>query len=292
MAILTANKNALPAPGALRPLSAADFQRFRDLAYSRFGLDLREGKQELVAARLGKRMRLGGFTSYADYYQHVVSDSTGQALVEMIDALTTNHTSFLRERAHFDLLARIVRDAGHAAGSLQVWCAASSTGEEPYSILFTMLEAQPALAQNRVAPLILATDISTRVLDAARQGAYPPERLRDVPETWLRNWFTRTPEGKLRVRPEFGRLIEFRRLNLVEPLRHGKIFDVIFCRNVMIYFDRRTQQDLVRRLYDCLHPGGYLLVGHSESLSGIEHPFTYLQPAVYRRPGGRGTGTR
>jgi len=296
LAILTANKKVAPAPvpsaGAVRPLSAADFQRFRDLAYNRFGLDLREGKQELVAARLGKRMRLGGFTSYADYYQHVISDSSGQALTEMIDALTTNHTSFLREKAHFDLLARIVREAGRAAGSMQVWCAASSTGEEPYSILFTMLEAEPTLAQNRVAPLILATDISTRVLETARQGVYARERLRDVPEAWQRNWFTSTPDAKLRVRPELGRLIEFRRLNLVEPFRHGRVFDVIFCRNVMIYFDRRTQQDLVRRLHDCLHPGGYLLVGHSESLSGIDHPFTYIRPAVYRRPGGRGTGTR
>ena len=291
-----ASKNGAGAgPPMIRPLSAADFQRFRELAYSRFGLDLREGKQDLVAARLGKRMRQGGFHSFSDYYEHVVSDSSGQALVEMIDALTTNHTSFLRERAHFDLLGRIVREAGRAAGSLQVWSAASSTGEEPYTILFTMLEADATLAHGRVLPLIFATDISTRALDVAKRATYARERLRELPQAWLRNWFTSAAGGDaamLRVRPDIARLIEFRRLNLVEPFRHGKIFDVIFCRNVMIYFDRRTQEDLVRRLHECLRPGGYLLVGHSESLSGVDHPFAYIRPAVYRRAGGRGAGTR
>ncbi len=276
-----------------RTLSQSDFQRFRELAYSRFGLDLREGKQDLVAARLGKRMRQAGIATFADYYKYVVSDSSGQALVEMIDSLTTNHTSFLREKAHFDLLARIVREAGPAAGGMQIWSAACSTGEEPYTILFTMLEANPGLAR-RVAPLIFATDISTRALGHAGKGVYPRERLAELPAEWLRNCFSAAAgeTGSLRVRPELTRLIEFRRLNLIEPFRHGRQFDVIFCRNVMIYFDRRTQQDLVRRFHECLLPGGYLLVGHSESLSGVDHPFSYVRPAVYRREGGKKAGTR
>jgi len=275
-------------------LSPADFQRFRELAYKRFGLDLRDGKQELVAARLGKRMRAAGFATFADYYKHVVSDSTGEALIQLINALATNHTSFLRERAHFDLLSKIVKDAGAAAASLQVWSAACSTGEEPYTILFTMLEANPSLAQGRLAPFILASDISTKALDQARAGVYARERLRDAPELWLRNWFTRESResDNLHVKPEMARLIDFRRLNLIEPFHQGRRFDVIFCRNVMIYFDRPTQQQLVNRLHECLQPGGYLLVGHSESLSGIDHPLAYVRPAVYRRNAGRGTGTR
>jgi chemotaxis protein methyltransferase CheR len=280
----TANKNEPPPAWTGHQLSAADFQRFRDLAYSRFGLDLREGKQDLVAARLGKRMRQRGIRSFSDYYQQVVTDNTGESLIELIDALTTNHTAFLRERAHFDLLGKLVREAGASAGSLQVWSAACSTGEEPYTILFTMLEANPALASGRVAPIVLATDISTRALRHASNASYTRERLRDLPENWLRTWFARDPAdaAALRVKPEITRLAEFRRMNLIEPFRHGRTFDVIFCRNVMIYFDRRTQQDLVGRLHGCLKPGGYLLVGHSESLSGIEHPFTYVRPAVYR----------
>ncbi|HZU25595.1 MAG TPA: protein-glutamate O-methyltransferase CheR [Bryobacteraceae bacterium] len=287
--MLTANKAGGPLAYAGQPLSAADFQRFRDLAYQRFGLDLREGKQDLVAARLGKRMRQRGIASFSDYYRMVVSDSSGESLIELIDALTTNHTSFLRERAHFDLLGKLVREAGTAAGSLQIWSAASSTGEEPYTILFTILEANPSLATGRVAPLVLATDISTRALQLATKAAYSRDRLRDLPESWLRNWFIRDSDSEvLRVKPDIARLVEFRRMNLIEPFHHGRTFDFIFCRNVMIYFDRRTQQDLIGRLHACLKPGGYLLVGHSESLSGIEHPFAYVRPAVYRRkPGSR-----
>src|SRR5579885_3280418 len=182
-----ANKAESPvAAWAGQQLSAADFQRFRDLAYARFGLDLREGKQDLVAARLGKRMRKRGIASFSDYYQLVVSDSSGESLIEMIDALTTNHTSFLRERAHFDLLGKLVREAGTAAGSMQIWSAASSTGEEPYTIVFTVLDANPSLAAGRVAPIVLATDISTHALQQATRATYPRERLRELPESWLR----------------------------------------------------------------------------------------------------------
>jgi len=279
---------AEPAGGAAGAcsLSQKEFLQIRELAYSRFGLDLREGKQQLVTARLGKKIRQGGFPSFAEYYRHVTHDASGQALVELIDALTTNHTSFLREQTHFDLLAEIVRARGGRPPA--IWSAACSTGEEPYSIIFTVLSAMAQGPLARPLPFVLATDISTRALAQASRGAYPPDRLGVLSETWRKAYMIRArgeQEGWYQVKPELTSLIEFRRMNLIEPFRHGRMFDVIFCRNVMIYFDRKTQQDLVNRLAACIHPGGHLFVGHSESLSGIEHPLEYVRPAVYRRRG-------
>ena len=269
-------------------LTEREFQQIRELAHARFGLDLRDGKQQLVAARLGKKIRQGGFASFADYHRHVTADASGQALVELIDALATNHTAFLREQAHFDLLANVVRAA---AGRLpSVWSAACSTGEEPYSIVFTVLTAMSRTPAPHTPPFVLATDISTKALDRARQACFAPDRLSTLPEAWKKSYLLKVRgerEGWQQVRPEIASLIEFRRMNLIEPFRHGRSFDVIFCRNVMIYFDRNTQRDVVNRLAGCLHPGGYLFVGHSESLSGIEHPLEYVCPAVYRRRAGR-----
>jgi chemotaxis protein methyltransferase CheR len=278
---------AIPVAGGCA-LTEKEFQQIRELAHARFGLDLRDGKQQLVAARLGKKIRQGGFGSFAEYYRHVTADGSGQALVELIDALATNHTSFMREQAHFDLLANTVRAAGARWPS--IWSAACSTGEEPYSIVFTVLNALSRTPAPHTPPFVLATDISTKVLEHARLGCFAPDRLAGLPDSWKKSYLLKARgerEGWQQVKPEIASLIEFRRMNLIEPFRHGRSFDVVFCRNVMIYFDRRTQQDLVGRLADCLHPGGYLFVGHSESLSGIEHPLEYVCPAVYRRRAGR-----
>jgi len=267
-------------------LSEREFQQIRQLAYARFGLDLHDGKQQLVAARLGKKMRQGGFPSFAEYYRHVTADASGQALVELIDALTTNHTAFLREQAHFERLAGIVRAAPARLPS--IWSAACSTGEEPYSIVFTVLSALSRIPPPRTPPFVLATDISTRALARGRAGLFAADRLNALPEAWKKSYLTKVRgerDGSMQVKPDLAALIDFRRLNLIEPFTHGRMFEVIFCRNVMIYFDRRTQQDLVNRLALCLHPGGHLFVGHSESLSGIEHPLDYVCPAVYRRKG-------
>jgi len=285
VAKLASTKTAVEFPGAggaICALTEKEFHQIRDLAYTRFGLDLRDGKQQLVAARLGKKIRQGGFGTFADYYRHVTADASGQALVELIDALTTNHTAFLREQAHFDLLTEIVRKSPQRLPA--IWSAACSTGEEPYSIVFTVLSALSRPLTPHAPGFVLATDISTRALNHARAGRFSPDRLAGLPEGWKRSYLLKAGgEGGQQVRPEITALIDFRRLNLIEPFRHGHTFDVIFCRNVMIYFDRRTQQDLVNRLAACLNPGGHLFVGHSESLSGIEHPLDYVCPAVYRR---------
>lgn len=264
-------------------LTATEFRQISDLAYQRFGLDLKRGKEALVAARLGKKLRKLGFTTFAEYHRHVVADSTGDALIELIDALTTNHTSFLRERAHFEFLARAANEEFRQISPLRVWSAACSSGEEPYSIAMCLAETLPKSPARQFH--ILATDISTRVLDIARRGVYPAARFDDVPESWRRAHLLRgrgESNGFYRVKPQLAQQVEFARLNLIEPFPHRALFHVIFCRNVMMYFDKATQQSIVQRLSGCLERGGYLFVGHSESLTGVQHALEYVRPATYR----------
>jgi chemotaxis protein methyltransferase CheR len=264
-------------------LKASEFQQISQLAHERFGLDLKRGKEALVAARLAKRLRQGGFQNFADYFRHVLADSTGDALIELIDSLTTNHTSFMRERAHFEFLARAAVEEFRDVRKLEVWSAACSSGEEPYSIAMCLSDAL-ARRGNRREFRIRATDISTRVLGIARRGVYAAERFQELPDAWRRAYLLRgdgASSGFYKMKPELTRLIEFERLNLIERLPAGRSYHVIFCRNVMMYFDKPTQQGIVQRLGACLEPGGYLFVGHSESLTGIEHELRYVRPAVY-----------
>jgi chemotaxis protein methyltransferase CheR len=269
--------------GADLKLTPAEFRQISDLAYQRFGLDLKSGKEALVAARLGKKLRKLGFQTFAEYHRHVLADSTGDALIELIDALTTNHTSFLRERAHFEFLARAANEEFRDVSTVRVWSAACSSGEEPYSIAMCLAET---LAKSPARQFqIVATDISTRVLDTARRGVYPVTRFDEVPEPWRRSYLLRgrgESNGFYKVKPQLGQRIEFARLNLIEPFPQRPPFHVIFCRNVMMYFDKATQQNIVQRLSGCLERGGYLFVGHSESLTGVEHALHYVRPATYR----------
>jgi chemotaxis protein methyltransferase CheR len=263
-------------------LSDQDFEAIRRLAYAKFGLDLRKGKEELVAARLSKKLREYGMESFRQYYRHVLDDATGEALVGLIDALTTNHTSFLREPAHFDFLRLQIVPALGTRGRVEIWSAACSSGEEPYSIACSLLDAgvDPSLVR------IWATDISTRVLKTAREAVYPAERFQGVPKEWMQKYLMRGTgkwEGWLRIRREVRSLVEFQRVNLIEPLAMGFTFPVIFCRNVMIYFDKPTQEEVIRRLSSRLEPGGWLLVGHAESLAGVNHTLRYIRPAVYQK---------
>jgi chemotaxis protein methyltransferase CheR len=264
-------------------LQPREFNQIRSMVYEKFGIDL-EGKEVLVAARLGKKMREQGLSSFKQYYEHVQKDTTGDALTTMVDELTTNHTSFFREAQHFDYLRKVILPELQPAGQIRIWSAACSTGEEPYSIAFTVVEelGQSALSKAH----ILATDISTRVLAKAQRGLYPASRFQQVPVDRMRRHLLKgsgTSTGNYLVKKETRTLVEFQRLNLMEDFSRVGLFSVIFCRNVMIYFDRETQQNLVNRLAAQLEPGGYLLIGHAESLNGIEHPLKYLCPATYRR---------
>jgi chemotaxis protein methyltransferase CheR len=265
-------------------LAAPVFAKICRLAYEKFGLNLTEAKHQLVAARLGKKLRELKIPSYEAYYDLVVGDRTGESLIALIDALSTNHTSFLREASHFDFLIKNVLPALRKRPTIDVWSAPCSTGEEPYSIAVTLLEhlgtpPKPALR-------IFATDISTRALAVAKKGSYAAERLVAMPAPLIRKYFSQSGPGLFQVRPEVGRMIEFQRMNLIEPMRAGRLFPIIFCRNVMIYFDKPTQERVVASLSRFLEPGGYLLIGHSESLMGVHHALEYMQPAIYRKPGG------
>lgn len=265
-------------------LKPREFEKIRRLAYDTFGLDLRTGKETLVSARLGKQIRQFGFASFDEYYQHVVADKTGESLIHLIDALATNHTSFFREPVHFDFLRKILRQWKQQA-VIAIWSAACSTGEEPYSIAMCVLDEFGESGRDRVR--ILATDISTRVLSKAAEGIYPEKSLEGLPGPLLRKYWLRGEgdwRGSYRAKKSLRDMIEFRRLNLMEPVPSMNRFALIFCRNVMIYFDKPTQQGVVERLAACLEPGGYLLTGHAETLAGVTHGLRYVEPAVYCKP--------
>jgi chemotaxis protein methyltransferase CheR len=273
--------NSLLASPELRP---SEFEMIRDLAMKTFGLDLRAGKERLVAARLTKHLRAGGFRTFRQYYDRVRSDSSGELLIGLIDSLTTNHTGFLREPSHFDFLSDLLRTEYRNRHRIDIWCAASATGEEPYTLLFTALSCneRPVPADVR----ILASDISTRALTSARNAIYSRERVSGLPPEWTKRFLETgkdIPQDSVRVKAELRSRIAFQRINLIEPLPINTLYPVIFCRNVMIYFNKSTQTDVVAKLAAKLEPGGYLFIGHSESLSGMNHTLKYVKPAVYRK---------
>lgn len=268
-------------------LKPHEFDRLAALVRGYCGINLHDGKKELVRARLGRRIAGKGFTSFAQYFRHVQSAEGAEEFVAMIDALSTNVTHFFREEPHFRTLARILAEMAGERGRgpcrLRLWSAACSSGEEPYSMAITALEALRGL---RADVRILATDISTRVLEKAEAGLYEPERLKGVPPERAARFFepVRSAGGlRYRVRPEARELVVFRRFNLMEPFPAIGPIDVVFCRNVMIYFDRATVQDLLAKFRAVLSPGGYLFVGHSESLHGAQDRFRFVEPAVYRK---------
>ncbi len=265
-------------------LAANEFETIATLAREQCGLELGPGKESLVAARVGKLARRLGFAQFRDYYRYVQHDQTGEALIELIDVLTTNHTGFFREREHFHFLVRRVFPEWSGAGSMRIWSAACSTGEEPYTIALTAREHKGV--ECRDLPRILASDVSTRALETARKGTYKAERFDGGTAPWLRKHLLRgegPSQGWYRMRPEILSMVEFRRINLIHAFPEVGTFAVIFCRNVMIYFRRSVQEQLVKRLEACLQPGGYLFIGHSESLTGIQHGLQYVQPAIYRK---------
>jgi chemotaxis protein methyltransferase CheR len=266
-------------------LSDREMDRIVRLVYERSGITLHHGKRALIVARLHKMLKAGGFRSFSDYVRHVETDHSGQQLSVLIDAISTNHTSFFREDEHFRYLAaRVVPPLAAADRPLRVWCAACSTGQEPVSIAVTLMDTLPAAQHGRLR--LLASDISTRALKTATAGVYPLRVADGLPQPVLRSYFERglgADDGKVRVRAHVRRAIEYRRLNLIEIDSLNETFDVVFCRNVMIYFDKVVQQRVVSMIERHLAPGGYLFIAHSESLNGLSHELKWMAPAVYQR---------
>jgi len=274
---------------AVRPLAPREFEQIRSLAHRTFGLDLKTGKEELVTARLQRLVRDGGFRSFQDYYRNILDDRTGIALAQMIDALATNHTAFLRESDHFDFLNARAAELARGRPAFEVWSAACSTGEEVWSLGCVLSEILPACQIH-----IWGTDISNKALRIAAAGLYPADRCHGLPASWLSRYFEaqgQRPE-QYRVSATLRARATFRRLNLVERLAWPQRFPVIFCRNVMIYFDLPTQEQVVRQLEQSLEPGGYLFIGHAESLTRLPHSLEYVRPAIYRKPETKGGGCR
>ena len=269
-------------------LRDADFEKISRFVYDLCGIHLHEGKKELVKARLSKRLREGNFKSFSDYYRFVTTQDGADELITMIDSLSTNLTSFFREGEHFKKLQEIVPEmtstpkAGRIP-KLRIWSAGCSTGEEPYSIAMTLREI---FGGNPVDIKITASDISTRVLDTAIKAIYPVEKVGSVSPVLLKKYFQVGQgnwKGYYRIKKEIQEMVDFMRFNLMEILRTNDPFDIIFCRNVMIYFDKTTQGNMVNKFYGYLKEGGYLFVGRSESLTGLHHRYKYIEPSVYRK---------
>jgi chemotaxis protein methyltransferase CheR len=260
-------------------LAQADFERVRRMIKERAGIHLQPSKQSMVQGRLARLLRehsLPGYTALLD----AVERADSPLWQPFVNALTTNLTSFFREAYHFPLLAEFLKKQ---SGPVRIWCAAASTGEEPWSIAMTTLETLGTGAQAS----IFASDIDTSVLQTARAGVYPIDSEKGLDTARLHRWFLKGRAGNaglMRVRPELARMVEFGQVNLVhDALRFPQPFDVIFCRNVMIYFDAATQRAVLARLHKVMRPGSLLFVGHSENFSAQGDLFALRGKTVYER---------
>jgi len=266
-----------------------DFKKFSELIYEQTGIFMKPEKKELLNARLGKRLRITGLDSFKKYYDYILSpEQKEKEFVHFLDSVSTNFTSFFREISHFEFLTKtVLPELALKYGGRRdafVWSAASSSGEEPFTL--AMICQEFARTNSNFPFRILATDISTRVLAAAAKGVYALSQTTKAPPDMLQMYFqkgTGKSAGKVRIKDEVKRHVTFQRFNLMNDFPWHEEMDVIFCRNVMIYFDRPTQERLIQKFYNCLVKGGYLFIGHSESISGIKHSFAQAEATTYQK---------
>lgn len=278
-----------PRASGLSTMTEKEFKRLSEFVHTEVGIKLPPSKKVMVEARLQKRLRLLGMAGYHDYYEFLFSpQGLDEELVHLIDVITTNTTEFFREPRHFEVLSQDVlpawREAFGPARPFRLWSAGCSTGEEPYTLSIILSEFAMRVPGFRFS--IMATDISTRVLALAKNGVYPEERLAKMTLELKRRYFLRSKDRSrklVRLVPELRKAVDFRRLNFMETFRFPEPMDTIFCRNVMIYFDRATQEQLLSKFCQQLRPGGFLFIGHSESLTGMDLPLRQHAPTVYRK---------
>ncbi|MDI6402435.1 protein-glutamate O-methyltransferase CheR [Balneolaceae bacterium ANBcel3] len=263
-------------------LKSSDFNKIRSVLYDYCGIDMHEGKEALVKARVLKRLRMLKMTTFKEYFDYMESDASGAEFLALVDVLTTNKTSFFRESAHFDFIRSEVIPKIHGQ-NVTWWSAGCSSGEEPVSWAITYLEEKKKGFNGSAR--ILATDISSIVLQKAKRAMYSKENMEGMPDIIRRDYFMRSPmdPDMYQVKENVRSMIRYGRLNLKEAWPMKGPFHIIMCRNVMIYFDRPTQSKLVDRFCDLLAPGGYLFLGHSESISGSSHGLKNIKPAVYQK---------
>lgn len=266
-----------------------EFKRLSDFIHTEVGIKLPLSKKVMVEARLQKRLRLLSKNGYRDYFEFLFSaEGFDEELVHLIDVITTNTTEFFREPRHFEIMTEQTLPmwrSQHGTGRpFRLWSAGCSTGEEPYTLCIVLSEFASRFAGFRFN--VMATDISTRVLAMAQSGIYPEERLAKMSLELKRRYFLRSKDKAkrlVRVAPELRRMVDYRRLNFMDSFAFPEPLDTIFCRNVMIYFDRATQERLLQKFCTQLLPGGFLFIGHSESLTGMDLPLRQHAPTVYRK---------
>ncbi|WP_066683567.1 CheR family methyltransferase [Christensenella intestinihominis] len=268
-------------------LNTHEFYKLRDFMYQRFGINLSQ-KQQLIEGRLGNVLEKRGFKSFSDFISHMEADHTGEDVSLVVAKLTTNFTYFYREEQHFEFLRNVALPElvpRISDGNLSIWSAGCSSGEEPYTIAM-FLNDYFGGDKHGLDTRILATDISDKVLGIAGSGVYRGEHMTKMPKEWYRKYFSRIQGDEYEVVPQIKKEVIYRKFNLMEPeFRFKKKFHIVFCRNVMIYFDEPTRRKLARKFYDAILPGGYLFIGLSETLIRSEAGFEYVQPSIYRKKG-------
>jgi chemotaxis protein methyltransferase CheR len=259
-----------------------EFAAFQRLIYKLAGISLSDAKRILLVGRLGRRLNHYGYSTYTEYYRMLASGQHPAEVQQMVDLLTTNETYFFREPQHFDFLRDTILPERRGPATFRIWSGASSSGEEAYSMAMT-------LAEHRDGPWdVFGSDISLTVLAKARAGLYSTERISGIPQNFLRKYClkgVRAQEGKLLIDPALRQNVRFSQVNLTQPINGVGEFDVIFLRNVMIYFDAETKRKVVSNMLPNLKPGGYFIVGHSESLNGITSSLRTVRPTIYKNPG-------
>lgn len=264
-----------------------EFIRISGYMKKKYGIDMSR-KQEIVQGRMENYIRSGGWDSYTQYMNALQQDVTGALEKELVNLLTTNHTYFMREWEHFDFLKSQIlpelQKKENDRKDLCIWCGASSTGEEPYTLAM-ILQDFFGLEKGKWNTQILATDISTNALKSAVEGIYTEEQVKTLPERWRNRFFRRTKDGlRYQVTETIKKEVIFRKFNLMDAFPFRRKMHIIFLRNVMIYFDGETKEQLIRKLYDVMEPGGYLFVGRTETIDKNIMPFQLVQPSVFQKP--------
>nr|MBP3598839.1 protein-glutamate O-methyltransferase CheR [Eubacterium sp.] len=267
-------------------MTEVEFYQIATFLKDRYGIDM-SAKKEIMNGRLENYLRAGRWKDYTEYFRAVQQDETGELEKELVNLLTTNHTYFMREFEHFDFLREEVlpwlRQKESRNRDLCIWCGASSTGEEPYTLAMLMLDFF-GLEHDSWDTKVLATDISTEVLQQALSGIYRKEQVMDLPGNWRRRFFRELRDGQqVQVTEEVKKEVIFRQFNLMDPFPFRRKMHIVFLRNVMIYFDQDTKRELVQKVYDAMEPGGYLFVGRTETIDRGETPFQMIQPSIFRK---------
>ena len=266
-------------------ITPKEFEQFRALIYQECGISLNESKKTLLVSRLSKRLRTLELDSFQAYYDLVAGRTESDEFTLLLDLVSTNKTDFFREPKHFDFLREQILPTLQSTRRIRIWSSASSSGEEPYTIAMTLHDSVPDPDQWDLK--ILASDISTRVLARAASGVYEDERVKHLPTETVERHFLKgkgDSAGMIKIKPHLAKMVRYCRINLMDDTFPIKTpLDLIFCRNVMIYFDRPTQAKLVSKFHHYLKPGGYLFIGHSESLARLDQPFKTVAPTIYQK---------